>query len=398
MKKFMVKFMAAVFAMAVLTGCGNAANGTADAGKEAGVEETPSAAVQDKAEESSGAVEEAPEAAEGTAQESGQSPAIETETDGTVADRENTMIGMLASTSGIMDESFNQSAWEGLQWLSGDSGVQVDYVEGNTDDEMKMALESLINEGCTICWGVGYTTAPSVIEAAKENPDVRFVIVDYVDENMPDNVTCVKFRAQEPSFLVGYVAGMTTESDSVGFVGGMEIDVIKEFMYGYKAGVATAAKERGKDIEVKTCFADGFFEPEQGKELAKGLYDDGCDIVYHAAGKTGSGVIEAAKERGKYVIGVDKDQSFMAPENVLTSALKLVNIAVKEVSEDIMAGNLEGINIVNMGLSEEAVGISENHSLYDQKVYDKVKEFEYQILSGELDPPANEEEYNAFVK
>ncbi len=236
-----------------------------------------------------------------------------------------------------------------------------------------------------------------MLEAAGSNPDIQYAIIDNAYENTPSNVTGVMFRAQEPSFLVGYVAGRTTQTGKVGFVGGISSGLIDQFQYGYEAGVKYAAKELGKDIDISVQYAESFSDAAKGKAIAARMYSDGCDVIYHAAGGTGTGVIEAAKEADKWVIGVDRDQAYLAPENVLTSALKLVGKAVQEVSEEAMNGKEIGGQTLTFGLQEDCVGIPEEHGNMAEGVYEDTLKVKDKIKNGELTPPTTKEEYEAFI-
>lgn len=306
-------------------------------------------------------------------------------------------VSMITDTGGINDQSFNQSAWEGLQELKEETGSEVNYIESKQASDFVTNLERLGDSGAQLLWGIGYACADAVLEAADSNPDLQYAIIDNSYEDTPDNVTGVMFRAQEPSFMVGYVAGRTTESGKVGFVGGISSGLIDQFQYGYEAGVQYAAKELGKDIEVSVQYAESFSDAAKGKAIASKMYSDGCDVIYHAAGGSGTGVIEAAKEAGQWAIGVDRDQAYLAPENVLTSALKLVGKAVKEVSIEAMNGDEIGGQTLTFGLKEDCVGISEEHGNMPDGVYEATLEIGEQIKEGEITPPSTKEEYEAFI-
>lgn len=306
-------------------------------------------------------------------------------------------VSMITDTGGINDQSFNQSAWEGLQELKEETGSEVNYIESKQASDFVTNLERLGDSGAQLLWGIGYACADAVLEAADSNPDLQYAIIDNSYEDTPDNVTGVMFRAQEPSFMVGYVAGRTTESGKVGFVGGISSGLIDQFQYGYEAGVQYAAKELGRDIEVSVQYAESFSDAAKGKAIASKMYSDGCDVIYHAAGGSGTGVIEAAKEAGQWAIGVDRDQAYLAPENVLTSALKLVGKAVKEVSMEAMNGDEIGGQTLTFGLKEDCVGISEEHGNMPDGVYEATLEIGEQIKEGEITPPSTKEEYEAFI-
>lgn len=167
---------------------------------------------------------------------------------------------------------------------------------------------------------------------------MSFAIVDNAYDDTPFNVTGVVFRAEESSFMAGYIAGMSTKTDKVGYVGGMKSAINDQFQYGYDAGVAYAAKERGVKIEVMNQLVESYTDAAKAKAIANKMFSQGADIVFHSAGGAGQGVIESAKDNGKYAIGVDRDQSYLAPDNVLTSALKNVDTAVELVCQEKMDG------------------------------------------------------------
>ncbi|HCC01515.1 MAG TPA: BMP family ABC transporter substrate-binding protein, partial [Ruminococcaceae bacterium] len=251
-----------------------------------------------------------------------------------------------------------------------------------------------------LIWGIGFAMAKSIGSAAKENPDINYAIVDnsYDKATMPSNVTGVMFRAQEPSFIVGYIAGKTTKTGKVGFVGGIRSNIIDQFEYGYKAGVAYAAKEMNKKITVDAQYAESFSDSSKGKAIANSMFSSGCDIVFHAAGGVGVGVIAAAKDAGKYAIGVDRDQAYLAPKNVLTSALKLVYSAVEDVSKKAMKGEKIGGKTFTYGLKENAVGIPTEHKLMGDATYQAAMKVENDIKSGKIVPPATKAEFDKFGK
>lgn len=306
-------------------------------------------------------------------------------------------IAMVTDTGGVNDQSFNQSAWEGLQKLAADTGVAVKYTESKQESDYATNLDKAADDGNNLIWGIGFAMADAITNSAKQNPDISYAIVDnsYGDKT-PSNVTGVMFRAQEPSFLVGYIAAKTTKTGKVGFVGGMTGNIIDQFEYGYKAGVAYAAKELGKKITVDAQYAESFSDASKGKAIATKMFSNGCDVVFHAAGGVGMGVIEAAKEANKYAIGVDRDQAYLAPKNVLTSALKLVNQAVELVSKEAMGGKEIGGKTYTYGLTESAVGIPEEHKLMGDATYNAAIALESKIKDKTITPPANKEEFAKY--
>lgn len=306
-------------------------------------------------------------------------------------------IAMITDTGGINDQSFNQSAWEGLQQLTKDTGIKTNYIESKQASDFVNNFNTLVDDGNTLCWGIGYACYDGIKQAAQDNPDIHFAIVDNANQDSVDNLTGVMFRAQEPSFMVGYIAAATTKTNKVGFVGGVSSAIIDQFEWGYKAGVAYANKELNKNVTVDSQYAESFSDAAKGKSIANKMFTDGADIVYHAAGGTGQGVIEAAKDANKFAIGVDRDQNYLAPENVMTSALKNVNVAVEDLSARFASGEKLPKDVV-YGLSENAVGISKDHHLYSDDVYKAALEVGDKIKSGEITPPATKDDYNTYVK
>ena len=305
-------------------------------------------------------------------------------------------IAMITDTGGINDQSFNQSAWEGLQELKEETGAEVAYIESKQSGDFPTNFETLVDNGNTLCWGIGFACADAVLEAAQSNPDVSFACVDNAFADSPENVTGVVFRAEESSFMVGYIAAASSETGKVGFVGGIASDVIAQFEYGYKAGVAYANRVLDKNVVVTSQYAESFSDAAKGKSIANKMFTDGCDIVYHAAGGTGTGVIEAAKEAGRFAIGVDRDQAYLAPENVLTSSLKNVDVAVDLVSRQHIAGRNIGGQNMGFGLVDDAVGIPEHHENYSDEIYQAAIEIGEQIKRGAIVPPSTPKELKAY--
>ena len=310
----------------------------------------------------------------------------------------NFSVAMVTDTGGVNDQSFNQSSWGGLTALKDKYGVNVSYLESVQEADYTTNLDKLIDQENDLVWGVGFAIAQALESAAKMNPEQLFGIIDHsYGDAIQDNVVCLTFRAQEASFLVGYVAGLTTESDQVGFVGGIANDVLDQFEYGYRAGVAYAATELGKDITVNVQYAESFNDAAKGKAIATKMFSDGCDIVFHAAGNAGTGVIEAAKDANKFAIGVDRDQYDLAPDNILTSALKRVDQAVTLVSEKAMNGEEIGGEVFELGLTENSVGLPEENPNMDPAVYEAAMKVQQNIMDGAIDVPYNAETFAAFI-
>lgn len=304
-------------------------------------------------------------------------------------------VAMITDVAGVNDQSFNQSAWEGLQRAEKELGVEVKYLESNQDADYMQNVETLVDQDTDLIIGVGMKLAPTIEEAAKSYPDQKFALVDETYEEIPSNVKSILFQAEQSAYLAGLIAGKMTKTNNVGFIGGMQISVIDTFKYGFMAGVKAA----NPDAELQAQYANSFTDQAKGKAIATQMYKNGADIIFTAGGDVGTGAIESARELGKYAIGVDRDQSDLAPENVITSAIKRVDAGVFETVKDLAEGKFEGGSSVVYGLNENAVGIADTTSnLVPQEILNYVNEQMVKFQNGELNAPKNEGEYNTLVK
>jgi basic membrane protein A len=295
-------------------------------------------------------------------------------------------IGMVTDVGGVNDNSFNQSAWEGLQMAGEDFGVGVSYLESGQGSDYGPNMETMYDAGNDLIWAIGFLMADAVYEAATTNPDTKYAIIDFAWADTPANLVGVVFAAQEPSFLVGYIAGKMTKTGTVGFVGGIAGDIIDGFDYGFHAGVAYA----NPAVKVLRQYADSFTNAAVGKSIANQMYLEGADIIFAAAGLVGDGVIEAAKEQKKWAIGVDKDQSYLAPDNVLTSAMKRVDMAIYGVAKDLVAGNFAGGSLLVFSLANGGVGVAPTSDRHvPAAILAEVKALEARIISGDVKVPFN---------
>ncbi|MGM0446288.1 MAG: BMP family lipoprotein [Bacillota bacterium] len=293
-------------------------------------------------------------------------------------------VGMVTDVGGLGDESFNDSAWRGLQRAEEDFDVEINVIESNTMTDYTPNLSSLAEQGYDLVWGVGFLFTDAMGEVATMYPDVNFGIIDAVVEG--DNVVSVTFDEHTGSFLAGVVAGMRTETNKVGFIGGMEMSLIKKFEAGFRAGV----KAVKPDAEVTIAYTGSFDDPQAGKELAFTQFDQGADVIYHASGACGIGVIKAANERGLYAIGVDSPQNHLAPSNVLTSMIKRVDNAVYNEIKKLVEGEFES-GLQAYGLDDDGVGIyrPQAENMLSQEVLDTVDDYKQKIIDGEIEVPTH---------
>ncbi len=303
-------------------------------------------------------------------------------------------VAMVTDVGGVNDQSFNQSAWEGLQRAQAELGIRASYLESNQSADYPRNLETLMDANNDLIWGIGFLMGDVILEEALANPNQKFAIIDMAYENTPANLIGVVFREQEPSFLVGYIAGKMTQSNIVGFVGGIKFALIEKFEFGFRAGVALA----NPDAEVLVQYAESFTDAARGKAIANQMYQNGADIVFHASGGVGDGVIEAAREQGRWAIGVDRDQNDLAPDNVLTSAMKRVDNAMFNVARALVDGAFPGGTTVEYGLAEGGVGIAPTSSKHvPAAILTEVANLEQRIISGELSVPFDQATFTAFL-
>lgn len=305
------------------------------------------------------------------------------------ADYSEIKVGMVTDTGGVNDGSFNQSSWEGLKRAQEELGIQAKYLESKTDSDYGANIETFIDEEYDLIICVGFMLADATKAAAEANPDQRFAIIDDSSIDLP-NVTCLMFKQAQASYLVGYVAGLTTEKDTVGFVIGMNTVVMNEFGYGYCAGVLDA----NPDAKILQYNADSFADTAGGKSAATQMVTNGADIIYHAAGGTGLGVIDGCKENGIWAIGVDSDQSIIAPETILTSAMKRVDNASFDVSKAVCEGTLEG-GIITYDLAAAGVDIAPTTTNLSDDVLKAVEDVKAKIISGEIVVPETQADFEA---
>ena len=313
----------------------------------------------------------------------------------------NYSMALMTDTGGINDQAFNQSAWEGAKRVGSDLDFDIRYIESKQVSDYKTNLDSLSDTDPDMIFVMGYTAADVLKDVASVNIDQHYTIIDNEYEDKIDNILSVKFKDEEPAFLVGYVAGCVTKSNKIGFIGGAKSDTIDAFEFGFRAGVAFVAKELGKNISVEVQYADNFQDDTKGKAMANVMYAKGIDIIYHGAGNLGRGVIESARENNKYVIGADRDQRYLAPENVISSTIKLTGEVVYRVCSEIKeTGNLDNITgkNVKMGFKEGVVDISETtKEMVEPEIIKKVEDLKEKIINQEIVPPNNENDFNKFI-
>ena len=285
---------------------------------------------------------------------------------------------------GKFDKSFNQGVYDGVEKFKSETGIEYREFEVTNEAQREQALRRMAQRGADPVLGIGFAQAPALEKVAKEFPETRFAIIDMVVD-LP-NVRSIVFKEQEGSFLVGVLAALASESGTVGFVGGMDIPLIRRFACGYEQG----AKHINSDAEVIQNMTGttpaAWNDPGRGAELSKSQFERGVDVIYAAAGGTGVGVYQAAKDAGKLAIGVDSNQNYLHPGTMLTSMLKRVDVAAYNVFMDAKNDAFTpGIQV--LGLGEDGVGWAldeHNESLITGEMKAKVDEAAAMIKSGEI--------------
>ena len=344
-------------------------------------------ATEAKTEEVSSEEASSEEATEAESEEASSEEETEAETEEDI-DGTGFKIGMVTDVGGVNDGSFNQSAWEGLQRAGEAFGCEVKYIESKGDADYVPNIESFLDEDYDLIVCVGYMMADAVRDAAELYPDQKFAIIDDASNADLDNVTCMMFEQEQASYLVGLAAGYTTESNIVGFVTGAANETMNSFGYGYCAGVLDA----NPDATILQYNANNFGDASGGKTAVNTMVTKGADVVFHAAGGTGIGVIDGCKENKIWAIGVDSDQSPLAPETILTSALKRVDNACYDATKKTILGTLEG-GVETYDLAAGGVDIAPTTDNLSKDVLEKIEDAKKDILAGDLVVPKNQEEF-----
>lgn len=285
---------------------------------------------------------------------------------------------------GKFDKSFNEGVFNGVEKFAKETGIKYREFEVTNPSQREQAIRRMAQRGSDIVLGVGFAQASAIEKVAQEFPKVKFAIIDAVVE-LP-NVQSIVFKEHEGSFLVGILAAMASKTGKVGFVGGMDIPLIRKFACGYAQG-AKHAKADAEVFENMTGSTPAAWNnPTKGAELAKSQFDRGADVVYAAAGSTGIGVLQAAKDNGKFAIGVDSNQNHLQPGTMLTSMLKRVDVAAYETFKSAMDGTFEpGIKV--LGLADNGVGWAldeHNEKLISADMKAAVEKASAAIIAGDL--------------
>ncbi len=301
-------------------------------------------------------------------------------------------VGLVFDVGGRGDKSFNDQAYAGLERSQKELGIAFHTLETGEGADREAAMRQLAAGNAQLIFGVGFLFTDDIRKLAVEFPNKKFACIDYTvnpNDTLPPNLVALKFKEEEGSFLVGALAGQLSKTGKVGFVGGMQIPLIKKFEAGYVAGVHAVAPKAQVIIKYAGATGTAFKDPTKGKELGLAEYNQGADIIYHASGSTGLGVFEAARETNKLAIGVDSDQHDEAPGHILTSMVKRVDVAVFDTIREVLEGRWQGgVRVFGLGQNGVAwVYDDRNKSLIPDAVKARVDSLSAEIVAGRIVAP-----------
>jgi basic membrane protein A len=315
---------------------------------------------------------------------------------GTKVDGSALHVGVAFDIGGRGDASFNDSAAAGLDKAVADIGVKKENTkelaatDQESEDSKITRLRQLAQEGRNPVVAIGFGYTEATVKVAAEFPTTQFAVVDGFSADAPKNITWLGFAEQEGSFLVGVIAALKSKSCTIGFVGGVNVPLIQKFQAGFEQGVKTVAPDAKIVSKYITEAGDltGFADPQKGQVVAKGLIDQGADVVYHAAGASGKGVFAAAKDAGVMAIGVDSDQYNQTTvaeykDVIITSMLKRVDVAVFDYISAVASNNLASLPKV-FDLKVDGVGYSTSGGKIDDETKSWVEAYKQQIIEGKI--------------
>lgn len=309
-------------------------------------------------------------------------------------EKSKTKIAMVIDKGGLVDKSFYDAANMGLNQIEKEYGIKPSIIESKDEENYGNDLKSTSKDN-DLTIAAGFTMKNSLQKIAMDTADKNFVIIDaLVDE---PNVKSVIFKEEEGSFLMGIIAGKMTKTNKIGFIGGIESEIIERFEAGFIAGVRAVNEAAAEGLLNKknVKYAGDFNDSNKGYELGKSLYNDGCDIVYHASGSVGLGLFKAAKEMKQWAIGVDQDQGAIVSEykdNILSSMVKYVDKATYEVTKEFIEEQFKGgkDSVMKLGLKEDGVGIAASTKENTPKdIMDLAEKYKKAIIAGQFDVPTS---------
>ena len=302
-------------------------------------------------------------------------------------------LAMVTDVGGLGDKSFNDSAYRGLTLAKQRLGADIDVLQSKSAADYQPNLTALADEGFDEIFAIGFLMSKDVALVAHNYPARRFAIVDAVVPG--SNVTSVVFREQDGSFLAGALAALVSRTKTIGFLGGLDVPLLRKFEAGFTAG----AREADPKVNVVVKYVGSFEDVAAGKELAGVMFDQRCDVVYIAAGKSGIGAIDETRKRpGVYAIGVDSDQDSLAPGKILTSVLKHVDLAVFRIAAQAKTGQVKS-GTLEFGLRDGGVGLTDfqySRAVVTPAIRERLEALRRAIVAGKIIPPKTRDELARF--
>lgn len=305
----------------------------------------------------------------------------------TFAEAGKLRVGLILDKGGRDDKSFNAAAFKGATEAQKKFNIELKVVESSDDSSIEPSLRTFAQRGYDLIMGIGFVMGDPMKKVSKEFPNIKFLLVD--SEVKAPNVRAVVFNEHEGSFLVGAIAALASKTNAVGFVGGMDIPLIRRFELGYRSG----AQHVNPKVTVVSNYvgsgSDAWRNPMKGKELAISQFNKKADVIFAAAGASGLGVFDAAEELKKYVIGVDSNQNWVKPGRVLTSMVKRIDLAVLESIEQVTKNKFEA-GVFAKGLAEGAIDYSideHNRAILTPEIEKKANEIKAKILKKQIKVP-----------
>ncbi|SNX53195.1 BMP family ABC transporter substrate-binding protein [Thermoanaerobacterium sp. RBIITD] len=295
-------------------------------------------------------------------------------------------VGLVTDVGGINDHSFNQLAYQGLEKAKKDLGITTNFIQSKQQTDYVTNLTQFAQQKYNLIIAVGFLMKDAVEQVSQQFPDVKFMIIDSDITDRP-NVASASFKTEQCGYLVGVMAGLMekeknpkiNDQNVVGVVGGMQIPPVDSYIAGFQQGV----KAVNPDTKVLVSYTGKFDDPATGKQMALTQISQGADVVFPVAGQTGDGVIKAAQEKNIFAIGVDADQNYLAPETVMTSALKKVDVATFDIIKSALDNKFKS-GMVYFDLSNDGVGFAKPIKDVPQTVIDKVNDYAKQIKDGSI--------------
>lgn len=310
------------------------------------------------------------------------------------ADRTPT-VGLVLSAEGL-DAPYQKTVWEGLQKTGQKFNLEVDYVLVEDDKDYPTKLKEMARQNYELIFTLGPQAVAAVLESAANNPEIKYICLDASLENpLPKNVLGVSYRVEEAAFLAGYLAGKTTRTNVIGFISGDNKETAQTYYYAYKAGVKYASPYS----EMLKGVAATYTDKERVKVMTERMVASKADVIFHAAGSAGEGMIEVLARNNRYAIGSDIDQSYLAPDRVLTSVLKNSDRVILKLLKQFKEKNLELGKNLNFGLKEEGVSLADfpPDNPVPEIIGNNIENLKQKIIDGSLVVPKNEEEYNKYM-